>query len=299
MNGSQDFAGIPRKFVEVKVWEAMTSACKKPAAVAYPKTLLSIVVSLGGLAIFSTLTSSLISQRFGSRVRDYIYVADHLTEINVIGTAPDETVVNFSHPTDISGNILGRSKGAGNYFQESDGGFGDSRIAESISQHNKFTTLGQSNGKGNALVKNLQPSASGDKNELVDSRQQQKVAKDLAEPPAGFGSSDAMAQQMHFHIAQQEKGINNSSFSTGGDAVQIASSLSSNVSNSSNMQVDAKNETQLPSPDSSIKDVVHSPPIFTDTSQGSSVDSGATFILFFLLYSISVDFFSNTTFSPF
>ncbi|KAL3521452.1 hypothetical protein ACH5RR_019601 [Cinchona calisaya] len=95
----------------------MTSAsCKK-----YPKILLSIIASLGCLAIFLILSSSSLisSQTFGSAIRGYIYVVGRSQEADLIGTASDGTVVNFSHHS----NILG-SKGAGDDFQESDGGFG-------------------------------------------------------------------------------------------------------------------------------------------------------------------------------
>nr|XP_027101050.1 protein YLS7-like [Coffea arabica] len=225
---------------------------KKTAAMAYPKTLLSIVASLGGLAIFLILaSSSLISGPFRSG-----------GIVNLIGTASDEIVVDFSRRGYVSSSIL-RSTRDGDDFQESDGGFGDSRKAKSISQDNR----------GNDLIKN-QPTLSGDKNELIDSRQQQEVGKDLAEPPAGFGSRDATAQLKQSHAAQQEKGIEDSSFSTGGDGVQIALSLSSNLSNTSNLQMDSKISTRLPSLGSSLKDVNPSPPMFTNSSPGSSVDSG-------------------------
>lgn len=58
---------------------------KDPSSLTYPKSLLSIVTTVGGLAVFLILASSfLVSQPIGAAVHEYFYGVDQLTKPNLL-----------------------------------------------------------------------------------------------------------------------------------------------------------------------------------------------------------------------
>lgn len=68
---------------------------KDPSTLSYPKSLLSIVTTVGGLAVFLILASSfLVSQPIGAAVHEYFYGVHQLTRPNLL----DRDRVAFADP---------------------------------------------------------------------------------------------------------------------------------------------------------------------------------------------------------
>ncbi|KAA8539833.1 hypothetical protein F0562_026525 [Nyssa sinensis] len=100
-----------------------------PTMATYPKSLLSIVVLVGGLAMFLILSSLfLVSQPIGSTVRGYFYGADHSKKLDTVSMGNGNVIDSQHDNTDIDGSkkshlpILGGSQSATDAYRNGDGG---------------------------------------------------------------------------------------------------------------------------------------------------------------------------------
>ncbi|KAL2540096.1 Protein trichome birefringence-like 18 [Abeliophyllum distichum] len=153
---------------------ASVSVKEQPA---YPKTLSSIVASVGGLALFLILASTiLVSQPIGSTVRGYFYGVDHSREIDSIFTLNESvsTVSTLNEPVSSVSTL--KESVSGFNSQHDDGG---------------SITIGGGDGQETVVDKKQTPD-SQDKNELSSLRQEEiKNLKD---------------ESPHSNISQQETG---------------------------------------------------------------------------------------------
>ncbi|XP_022890288.1 protein YLS7 [Olea europaea var. sylvestris] len=140
---------------------------KEQLRTAYPKTLTSIVASVGGLALFLILASTiLVSQPIGSTVRGYFYGVDRSRKIDSLLTLKEQ----FSSVSTLNESVSG-------FNSQYDGG-GSIRV-------------GGADGQDTPVDKKQNPD-SQDKSELSGSRQ--KESKNLKD------------ESLHSNIKQQETG---------------------------------------------------------------------------------------------
>lgn len=180
----------------------MTSlSTKELPTMAYPKAFLSIVASVGALALFLILGSTLlVSQPIGSTVRGYFYGVDNLRKIDSV------PVLNNS-VSDSNRNInvvVDRRKSNPAVL----GGHG----IEVSSQHGESGSAlnGEGDGKG-ILVEKSELPQSQDKNESSDLKQVE--VKDLKDEQPGSNVTREQKENKnledeppHIKVTQEEKG---------------------------------------------------------------------------------------------
>ncbi|CAK9161042.1 unnamed protein product [Ilex paraguariensis] len=154
----------------------MTSASHKESTMAYPRTLISIIASVGGLAVFLIIASSfLVSQPIGSAVRGYFYGVNHSKQVDleswVNQSVIDSWTSGFDSQHDVS--VSGDSGKSGSHTSKSS----DSGVN---TRHN---------GSGDVTNKDRH-SKSRDKNDLSNSQHGEKgppivsKTKDVVHQPA-------------------------------------------------------------------------------------------------------------------
>lgn len=158
---------------------------KELPTMAYPKTFLSIVASLGALALFLVLGSTLlVSQPIGSTVRGYFYGIDNLRKIDSVSIL-NNSVSDSNRNVNV---VEERSKSNPAVLR--------GHVIEVSSQHGDSGSAvnGEGDGKGILVAKSQLPQ-SQDKNESSDLKQVE--VKDLKD------------KQPRSNVTREEKGNKN------------------------------------------------------------------------------------------
>ncbi|KAL2550246.1 Protein trichome birefringence-like 18 [Forsythia ovata] len=235
----------------------MTSvSMKELPTMAYPKTLLSIVVSVGALASFLILGSTLlVSQPIGSTVRGYFYGVDNLRKINSVPMLNNSVSESNQNVNVVEDRRKSNPAGLGGHGIEVSSQLGDSGSAEH--------QLPQSQ------VKN--ESSDLKQVELKDLKDEQPHSKLTREEKGNESLED---EPPHSKLTREEKGNESSedepphSMVTQEGKGNKSSSLSDNSKGQENAVV-SSNNTQAEQ-----KDAVTSSTSATIYSQENLVDSG-------------------------
>lgn len=225
-----------------------TSPNGPPTMGSYPKTILSIAVSVGGLAVFFIFASLLlVSQPIGSTVRGYFYGVDHSKKFDSV-LVVNGTLIN-SPP---NGNVVKDMRKSNSHMSEGNetvfysprdaNGVADSSMrggSESINDTKPDVNV--------VVIDNNRSSKSNDSNEVSTSPQVDVLSSD---PPTVSNMREIVDQP-------------------------VAVSGSSNEGRAVNSSLLHNNETTKPSFPS--LDVVPSlSPVVGNLSKAGSVDSGST-----------------------
>ncbi|KAL7107260.1 hypothetical protein ACP275_06G043200 [Erythranthe tilingii] len=186
-----------------------SASAKEFSKNAYPKTLLSIVASVGGLATFLLLASTvLVSQPIGSTVRGYFYGVD--------SSEKSDSDSSLRHSVSEPSNIVSPYVDAG----ESNSTFSPGRENEVISQKGdtKSAESDGSDGKGTLFEKH-RPPQSQDKNDVSDLGQVESEnsndkfphSKETREEDVDRGSSSDNAQTDLTDVVESSAATTNSS----------------------------------------------------------------------------------------
>uniref|UniRef100_A0A5B7B8K1 Uncharacterized protein n=1 Tax=Davidia involucrata TaxID=16924 RepID=A0A5B7B8K1_DAVIN len=253
-----------------------------PTMVTYPKTILSIAVFVGGLAMFLILASLLlVSQPVGSTVRGYFYDVDHSKKLDTVSSG-NETVTNSR----VDGNVEDLRK------LDPPMSGGNETVIDS--QHNTDTDdsrkshlpmLGGSqsatdahrNGDGGVIDKN-RPSESRDTNELSNLRQEEEAVSSF-DPPIvsetkNMADQSAPVSTMFSGSTQDGKAIESSVSSNVTEGVENAKPpLLGSLDKSALTQTELNDKTPI-SPHTKTDAMQTLAPMPGNLSQTNSVDSG-------------------------